>query len=190
MFLWIDNYSGILFIYDEKTHTVQKILITYLDFISYLEELARDHVDIAHGVNGRHAFSEFTKEFLQSRTRNSKLDVKHLLWGAPQVTDASTSPNNSLDNWFSDIYVLDRYKGESDKYDKVSEAIIILQEFRARFKKDGEVNPSNWLKLFDHTSIRIDPVEFKGHNLIGARMEFKFRVANNLIPDTEKWLSL
>ena len=191
MFLWVDDVSGILFFYDEKTNTVQKILITYLDFIAYIETLARSHVDIAHEVNGKYAFTEFTQELIQSTSRCSELDVKHLLWGKPQITDASTSASNSLDNWSADILVLDRYNDESqqDKYDKTSECIVILQEFRSKFKEDGQITPSNWLKLFDHTSIRIHPVEFRAHKLIGARMEFKFRVSSNLFTNPEKWLS-
>lgn len=190
MFLWIDDYSGILFFYDEETGKMTKILITYLDFIEYLKTLAADHVDMAHGKNGIEAVTEFTSDFLSALSRNTELHTKHLLWGAPEIADASTSADNSFDGWNADILVVDRFSSPTEKYDKISESIQILQEFRARFKQDGKVDPNNWIKLFDHSSIRIHPMELPGHGLAGARMEFKLRVANNLIPDPEKWQSL
>jgi len=166
-----------------------KILITYQDFINYLEELARDHVDIGHGVNNQTAFTQFTKSNIERASRNSKLAVKHLFWGEPYIADGSTSPDNTLDDWIGDIYIFDRSTGVSQKFEKQSEAILILQEFRARFKQDSKILPSNWLKRLDLSSIKIHPAELPAHKLAGAGMAFRFAVASNTHVNPEKWLS-
>lgn len=166
----------------------QKILITYQDFIDYIETLARQHVDILHGQNGKDGFTEMNKSYMTASSRTSNLTAKHVLWGAPEISDASTSPDNTLDAWFGDVYVMDRADGTLDKYSKISECIDVLQDFRARMKHDAKISTLNWIKRLDFDSIRIFPIEIAARKMVGARMEFRFLVASNHVKNENKWL--
>lgn len=165
--------------------------MSYLsDYIDYFENLARQHVDIAHSDIEKHFIRMESSEILNSQVNDIRWPL--MVLEAYDISYLSRKSNNILKSHNGAFMILMKPDSEQD-YDSIHEiwekcekigSDIIIRMYNDRFSVSEPV------VKFDMDSVLAHPVEFDFEGSYGFRFTFSMinRQPHNNV--TDNWIDL
>ncbi len=167
---------------------------TLTQFISYLEQLASLHTDIAHDPDTHPAFVRFYEADDPDKAARNKIKnlpcvmVKDYDFGF--VDNKSDNVHKVREIEFLIIDKIGRSSNSTDVYDVWEKVEEIGDEFIIRMKDDKAKRRNSAVINFDLNQVKGIPVDVSAGGLYGISYSVPVNSVQSNDPETEKWSDL